>query len=236
MLGPLRVHVEAFVPLENPYSFAGTAGSWDEEGLQNSFAKAIVIEVGSTDINRTASPFFGLSVGGTPPMNQTLSEDSLPTKQVWTLKVAKAGVLNRKDDVLEGGKKATNRKWKPWSVFLTGSQLLFFRDTMWANTVLSHSESPDTPVVFPQAPLFKLDEAFSLKDSIAVFDKSYNKVSYHLVIDEYPVDRKFSIQILYVLPCLVDVNSSYRPRAKRNSTNGSLTSTTPALSGPLVCL
>jgi hypothetical protein len=168
----LRVDVEAFVPLEDPYSFTGTAASWDEESLQSSFAKATVIEV-APDNNRTASPFFGLSVGSAPPISQTLTE----AKTVWRLNVVKSGVLNRKDDMLEGGKRAMNRKWKPWSVFLTCSHIFFLRDMAWANTLLSHSGPSDAPIIFPQALVFKPDEVLSLKDVIAVFDKSYNKVN-----------------------------------------------------------
>lgn len=45
---------------------------------------------------------------------------------VSTLKITKVGLLSRKDDLTEGGKKAASRKWRGWSVVLTGSQLLFF--------------------------------------------------------------------------------------------------------------
>jgi hypothetical protein len=99
-----------------------------------------------------------------------------PTGEIWTLKVAKVSLLDRKDDIVEGGKKATNRKWKTWSIILTGSQLLFFRDPSWATSLLAQSKSPDGHVIIPQASLFKPDELLSVKDAIAVFDKSYTKV------------------------------------------------------------
>jgi hypothetical protein len=41
-------------------------------------------------------------------------------------RVTKVGQLSRKDLVVEGGKRAPSRKWREWSVVLTGSQLLFF--------------------------------------------------------------------------------------------------------------
>lgn len=41
------------------------------------------------------------------------------------LRITKVGLLSRKEDVLDG-KKASSRKWKTYSVVLTGSQLLFF--------------------------------------------------------------------------------------------------------------
>lgn len=169
--------------MENPYSYEGTAGPWNEEELKRAFAKANLIELDATD-NQRASPFFGLSVGGTPsPLMSSLGgfPESLPaTGEVWTLRVTKAGLLYRKDDILEGGKKAMNRKWKPWSVILTGSQLLLFRDPSWATTLVAQSESPDGQVIFPQASVFKPDELLSVKDAIAVFDKSYTKVDFLL--------------------------------------------------------
>lgn len=179
LLDPLRVPVESYVPLENPYSFKGTKLSWDEEDLQNAFARAAVIEVGGVDAYKPSSPFFALSVGGlSSPMANVgaLPEVLPPTGEVWTLKLTKVGLLNRKDETIEGGKKATNRKWKMWSVILTGSQLLLFRDPSWATTLLAQPHSSDGQVIIPQAALFKPDELISVKDSIAMFDKSYTKV------------------------------------------------------------
>ncbi|KAG5644739.1 hypothetical protein DXG03_007868 [Asterophora parasitica] len=179
LLGPLRVNVEAFVPKESPYSYEGTAGPWDEAQLQLSFAKASQIEVGaSTEASRA---FFNLGIGGVPvsplgnigPPTTPLSASA--TGDVWTLKLTKVGLLNRKDDVLERGKKASNRKWRQWSVVLTGSQLLFFRDHSWASSLLSAQSDGQT--VFPQSVLFKPDELLSVKDAIAVYDKSYTKYS-----------------------------------------------------------
>lgn len=179
LLGPLRVNVEAYVPTDNPYSYEGTAGPWDESVLQRAFAKASEIEVGTTDSNRVP-PLFSIVIGGgsTSPAG-TLGphpDASHSVGQGWTLKVTKVGILNRKDDVLGGGKKAPNRKWKAWSVILTGSQLLFFRDLSWSTSLLGQSESSDGRVIYPHSIVFKPDELLSVKDAIAVFDKSYTKV------------------------------------------------------------
>ncbi|KAJ7666427.1 hypothetical protein B0H17DRAFT_990621 [Mycena rosella] len=177
MLGPLRVDVDAYVPRENPYSFEGTAGPWDEQDLQLAFAKANVIEVGAAAIGRVPT-LFSLGPGGSAPLplNPTpgFQEITTPSGEVSTLRVTKVGLLNRKDDVLEGGKKSSNRKWKPWSVILTGSQLLLFRDPAWAAGLLAQVESPDAQFIFPQT-IFKPDELLSVKDAIAVFDRSYTK-------------------------------------------------------------
>ncbi|KAJ7275346.1 hypothetical protein B0H12DRAFT_1042050 [Mycena haematopus] len=181
MLAPLRVDVDSCVPRENPYSFQGTAGPWDEQDLQLAFAKANVIEVGAATTFRVTT-LLSLSPGGGPPLTPSATgifpdTGALPetsSGDVSTLRVTKVGILNRKDEFLEGGKKSSNRKWRPWSVILTGSQLLLFRDPAWAAGLLAQTESPDAQSVFPQT-VFKPDELLSVKDAVAVFDKSYTK-------------------------------------------------------------
>jgi hypothetical protein len=84
------------------------------------------------------------------------------------------------DDLTESSKK-TNRKWKNWSVILTGSQLLFFKDPMWALTLLEQArlcaEDGSGNMLLPNMTVFKPDEVFPVKDCIAVFDRGYIKVS-----------------------------------------------------------
>lgn len=93
----------------------------------------------------------------------------------WSLKLTKVGLLTRKDDVLEGGKRATNRKWKSWTVVLTGSQLLFFRDVLRAHSLLA--SSPGKQNIKPQPALLRPEELLSVRGTIAVYDKSYTRVS-----------------------------------------------------------
>lgn len=168
--------VNAYVPPSNPFSCEGTAGPWEEEELRSAFAKANVIEVGSTE--SIPQPNF-FSVGSPSPIVSGLGSPDLsaPMSEAWTLKVTKVGVLNRKEDTLEGGKKAFNRKWRPWSVLLTGSQLLFFRDPIWANSLLAQAQSLQEQILFPHTPLFRPDELLSVRDAVAVFDSSYTRVS-----------------------------------------------------------
>jgi hypothetical protein len=54
------------------------------------------------------------------------SNDS--TSNTFTIKVTKAGILDRKYDLIQGGKKATARGWRPFGVILSGSQIIFFAD------------------------------------------------------------------------------------------------------------
>lgn len=181
LIGPLRVDIDSLIPRESPYSYQGPDGPWDEEEVQLAFANATVIHVGAVDQTRS-STFFNL--GNASPMSPLGTMGALgsmgafpeilpSTGEFSTLTVTKAGLLNRKDDLLEGGKKSSNRKWKPWSVCLTGSQLLFFRDGALANGLLSSS---DRHVNFDETALLKPDEVLSVKDAIAMFDRSYSKV------------------------------------------------------------
>ncbi|KAG6832485.1 hypothetical protein H0H92_001531 [Tricholoma furcatifolium] len=181
LLRPVRLDVDSLIPMDNPYSYEGTAGPWDEGQLQHSFVTAHQIEVSISDTSR-ASPFFskgtaGRSVatspgkgGGSSPLTATAS-----TGETRTLKLSKVGSLSRKDDILEGGRKAGNRKWKSWTVILTGSQLLFFRDASWATSL--PSLTPGGHNILSQSALLRPDELLSVRGAIAVYDKSYNKYS-----------------------------------------------------------
>lgn len=174
-LGPLRVNVEAYVPSKNPYAYEGSTGPWDEGILQQAFANAIPVGVDPGFTRPT--PFFGMAVGGVPSPLVTAS--SIPTSAnsdfpgTWTFRVTKLGILNRKDHLIEGGRRGGNRKWRQWSVILTGSQLLLLRDLSWVNTLLERSRSGQ--VNTPQSTAFRPDELVSVKDAVAVFDRSYTK-------------------------------------------------------------
>jgi hypothetical protein len=170
--------VERYIPLENPYTYEGTNGSWNEQELHCAFVKARVMEI-NVPITDRPSTIFSLSPSGNPGALVSNLNDfpNIPSsrEKTWNLKVTKCGLLNRKDDISEGGKKTMNRKWKSWSVVLTGSQLLFFRDTTWSSAL--QIVLTDSSVHSPPKAILKPDELFSLKDCIAVHDRSYTKVS-----------------------------------------------------------
>lgn len=175
LLGPLRVDVERYIPLENPYTYEGTNGPWNEQELHCAFVKARVIEIDSPIMDRPSAIFnSGALVSNFNDFSNVPSSKG----KACNLRVTKYGRLNRKDDISEGGKKTMNRKWKSWSVILTGSQLLFFRDPSWTSTLQTPStDSPPHHAIPPPITILKPDELFSLKDSIAVHDRSYNKVT-----------------------------------------------------------
>jgi hypothetical protein len=146
------------------------------------FIRGHTVQIGLTDARSTA-PFFGLSVGGTipTPSFNGLSNalETLVASETWTIKFIKVAVLNRKDDLLEGGKKPSNRKWRPYSVALTRSSLLLFRDLSWASLLLSWNDFPKKAPIASTS--FKPDEIISLNGALAVLDRSNSKVDQHML-------------------------------------------------------
>lgn len=177
LLDDLRVDIHSYVPLTSPYLYQGTGGPWDEDQLLHTFLTAGVVEIAS-ESRYMVSPWFGLNVGGGPSTVAMMSAPTFPTgHESITLRVTKVGQLMRKEEVLEGGRKA-NRKWKEWGVLLTGSQLLFSRDPNWSmhlssqlNAKATNGSTPSLPPILPRP-----DETISLREVVAVYDRSYTKV------------------------------------------------------------
>ncbi|KAI5122596.1 hypothetical protein M0805_004811 [Coniferiporia weirii] len=200
LLGPLRVDMERYIPLRNPFSYQGTAGSWNEGELRRSFARADVIEVDTVESRRiSAMPFFSMTVTGAPgPILTNFASPAFSELEGFaeysSLRVTKVGLLNRKEDLLDGNRRATNRKWKEWSVILTGSQLLFFRDSGVALGLIAQAQSPTENEMLPaQLSYFRPDELLSVKDAIAVYDSSYDKHENVLRL-VMPSGRQFLLQ------------------------------------------
>ena len=169
------MEIHSYIPLTTPYFYQGTGGPWDEDKLLRAFATAGVVEV-ATENRIMASPWFSLNVGGGPSTVAMMSAPAFPiVHDVVTLRVTKVGQLQRKEEFMEGGRKVNGRKWKEWSVLLTGSQLLFSRDTNWAAMIQTRSRASTTNH-HSQNLLPRPDEMLSLKDAIAVHDRSYTKV------------------------------------------------------------
>ncbi|KAG8856324.1 hypothetical protein FRB96_006475 [Tulasnella sp. 330] len=180
LLVPLRADVETQIPQDNPYLYTGTAGAWDEQSLQLAFAHARPLQMSSQHVpnrRRGSLPLSTLISDGHP------SDTTFNKASAATIKVIMIGILNRKEDVLEGGRKAPSRKWKEWGVLLTGSQLLFFRDSSVVTNAMTTRPRKDGPskstgelVSVPLSmPSSQPDEVVSLRDSIALYDTSYDK-------------------------------------------------------------
>ncbi|KAI0778081.1 hypothetical protein BD413DRAFT_608746 [Trametes elegans] len=200
LLDDLRIDVHSVIPPESPYFYQGTAGPWDEDELQRAFALASVVEVAAIENRYLASPWFSLSVTGGPgPFQGSLgSLGSLPLVPpsgggAWMIKVTKIGLILRKEDTIEGGRRAMNRKWREWCVLLTGSQLLFFRDFAWANSVQTQLGQANGQVVLQQTSLPQPDEILSTRDAVAVYDKSYTRYPNTLRL-VMPDGRQFLLQ------------------------------------------
>lgn len=169
MLNHLRVDVGKEIPAENPFSCLGTRPILDFEGLSKTFASAHSLSIPLPQ-QKTARR----NTLVTPGKRQAAKREKEPD---MALRVTKVGLISRKDEAFsETGKK--NRKWKSWSVILTQSQLLFFKDPMWALTLLEQARvtsenDKDSQLLLPRMTHFKPDEVFPVKDCIAVFDKSF---------------------------------------------------------------
>ncbi|WVQ95629.1 hypothetical protein IAU59_002727 [Kwoniella sp. CBS 9459] len=218
LLGSLRVDVERHIPAETPFSTFGTRPFLDMERCCRAFANAHSLVIPSIPANHSngggagTGSELGLGQGTerhlrkvpgkltTPARRHTVSEhrhEDQTNETEMVLRVTKVGLLSRKDDNTESSKKAS-RKWKSWSVILTGSQLLFFKDPTWALTLLEQARSTDGTeragqMLLPRQTSFKPDEVFSLKECIAVWDRTYtaSQFTFRFVM---PQSRQYLLQ------------------------------------------
>ncbi|KAF9015320.1 hypothetical protein BDQ17DRAFT_1269079 [Cyathus striatus] len=165
LLDPLRVTMDAWMTEDNLYSTKEWAmATWDTLKSHDTFygAKRIRLELTSSSCTT--------ATGDDLPFRADFSK-----RQIFAMKVTKIGLLQRKDDLLEGGRRALNRKWRTWTVILAGFQLLFFRDTTLAASLLSTQLFSSDGEDIISGDILHPDELVSVKDSIAVFDRSYRK-------------------------------------------------------------
>ena len=164
--------MESTVPLANPYTFRGPMVDPNYEEIHEKFLKARSAHLNFE--HPLASPTF-FSISSPTLSANPVNGDNVPAHTGFTVKLVKFGVLNRKDDIVEGGKRAIARKWKGWGAIVTNYQLLFYRDaTQVANIQRQFEESVDLPP--PRIVLARPDELWSLKNTLAVSDKLYTKV------------------------------------------------------------
>ncbi|GAA5990108.1 hypothetical protein JCM10908_005824 [Rhodotorula pacifica] len=226
----LRVDVESMVPPRSPFSFTGTTAFFDTSYLHSLFAHAPVLQI--TNRSRApsksqagASTGLGASTLATQsdgldldspnpslfgsPLLPTMSNSTFvdaPKKKdrppISSLKITKVGLLSRKEDLVEGGKKAPSRKWRGWGVVLTGSQLLFFKDPHFASSLQNALDRaaaaaeprPDGHVLtFSYPGSFKPDAVLSLAHSVAILDASYAKYR-HVFRLIAPAGRQYLFQ------------------------------------------
>ncbi|CAG8644677.1 8010_t:CDS:2, partial [Ambispora leptoticha] len=156
------------VPIENPYLYKGTLAEIDTFYLHRAFTNAHTIRITGVRARRNSND----SIQPTSSSIHSLEEEE--KGGTFLLKITKAGILSRKVDLLEGGKKATGflRSWKQFGVILSGSQLMFFKDITWFKTQMTEFLDP---LKVTKIPVLKPDVILMTADSIAVYDKSYTK-------------------------------------------------------------
>ncbi|KAG9293217.1 hypothetical protein G9A89_010588 [Geosiphon pyriformis] len=156
------------VPLENPYSYKGTLPVMDTHYLHRAFINAHTIRITGVRARRNSGEPFHPTVSSDP------SWEDDEKAGTFLLKITKAGRLSRKVDLVEGGKKATGflRSWKEFGVILSGSQLMFFKDSSWFDNQMSEFLNTLNAT---KIPVLKPDVILMTADSVAVFDKSYKK-------------------------------------------------------------
>ncbi|SCZ87898.1 BZ3500_MvSof-1268-A1-R1_Chr2-3g05366 [Microbotryum saponariae] len=194
LIRDLRIDISLAIPSRSPFSFTGTTSFFNATTLHRLFAQAPVLQThshSSTSLSasngRSRSKSVEALLEGAPLtlMNSTTSyvPPSTPKPKqdvVSNIKVTKVGTLSRKEDLAEGGKKAASRKWKAWSVVLTGSQLLFYKDASFASALeaailqqpLKGSQRSDTSYTTLGAisAAFRPDAVLSLAHTAAIYD------------------------------------------------------------------
>ncbi|KAG9231295.1 hypothetical protein BJ875DRAFT_498433 [Amylocarpus encephaloides] len=166
-LDSLRPNLKEVMPLEEHYSYLGTATSLNLQDLQKTFFRTGVLQIVSA---RSRPDAFMNEKTATNP------EEAHPG--IVDIKITKVGLLWRKD----AKKKKTRSPWQEWGAILTGAQLYFFRNTNWIKNLMQQQESHNkqghdgTPVIFkPPLDSFKPDALMSTDDAVALRDSDYKK-------------------------------------------------------------
>ncbi|KAI1098542.1 hypothetical protein F4804DRAFT_121177 [Jackrogersella minutella] len=166
-LDTLRPPLKDQIPLEEHYSYLGTASDLDLKELQNTFFKTGVLQIVSARSRPDA--FMTEKTANNP-------QEAHPG--IVDIKVTKVGLLWRKDPK----KKKTRSPWQEWGAILTGAQLYFFRNTAWVKNLMHQYEThvksghDGIPLIFnPPIEQFKPDALMSTHGAVALWDNSYKK-------------------------------------------------------------
>ncbi|OTB14059.1 hypothetical protein K445DRAFT_63530 [Daldinia sp. EC12] len=166
-LDTLRPPLKDQIPLEEHYSYLGTAKDLNLKELQNTFFKTGVLQIVSARSRPDA--FMTEKTANNP-------QEAHPG--IVDIKVTKVGLLWRKD----AKKKKTRSPWQEWGAILTGAQLYFFRNTAWVKNLMHQYEThiksghDGIPLIFnPPLEQFKPDALMSTDGAVALWDASYKK-------------------------------------------------------------
>ncbi|KAL0093919.1 hypothetical protein F4703DRAFT_1768544 [Phycomyces blakesleeanus] len=106
LVADLYPKLDLVMPAENTFSFKRTLKPINIMDIHLSLMRALPLCLGG--VRTRSNPGSGTST--------------------YTVRVTKAGILDRKNDLNQHGKKASARSWRPVGVMLCGSQLLFFAE------------------------------------------------------------------------------------------------------------
>ncbi|CAG8821298.1 40432_t:CDS:2, partial [Gigaspora margarita] len=147
------------VPTENPYSYMGTLPTLDTTDLHRVFSTSNTIRITGVKNRRNTHAFNDTS--------QSENDDG-----TFLLNVNKYGKLGRKVDLVDGKRKSSFiRNWRIYGVILSGSQLMFFKDELGFNMQMKKLNNPEKS----KLPILKPDVILMTADSVAVYDKNYEK-------------------------------------------------------------
>ncbi|KAL7625603.1 hypothetical protein AAE478_004823 [Parahypoxylon ruwenzoriense] len=166
-LDTLRPPLKDQIPLEEHYSYLGTAKNLNLKELQKTFFKTGVLQIVSARSRPDA--FMTEKTANNP-------QEAHPG--IVDIKVTKVGLLWRKDPK----KKKARSPWQEWGAILTGAQLYFFRNTAWVKNLIHQYEMhiksghDGIPLIFnPPIEQFKPDTLISTQGAVALWDISYKK-------------------------------------------------------------
>jgi len=162
----LRPSLKDVIPLDDPYTYAGTASRLDMGSLHRAFFRSGILQI----VSPRSRPDAFMT-------QQSMENPEGADPGVVEIKVTKVGLLWRK----EVKRKKTRSPWQEWGAVLTGSQLYFFRNIAWVKSLMHqheqhHKHGSGTPVIFkPPLEQFKPDAQISTDDAVALLDKGYKK-------------------------------------------------------------
>ncbi|KAI1436065.1 hypothetical protein GGR50DRAFT_693627 [Xylaria sp. CBS 124048] len=163
----LRPPLKEQIPLEEHYSYLGTANRLNMKELQKTFFKTGVLQI--------------VSARSRPDAFMTEKTQNNPDSAhpgIVDIKVTKVGVLWRK----EANKRRTRSPWQEWGAVLTGAQLYFFRNAGWVKSLVHQHEvhvragHDGVPLIFkPPLDNFKPDALMSTEGAVALWDSNYKR-------------------------------------------------------------
>ncbi|KAI1288654.1 hypothetical protein F5Y03DRAFT_379567 [Xylaria venustula] len=163
----LRPPLKDQIPVEEHYSYLGTANSLDLKELQKTFFRTGILQI----ISARSRPDAFMT-------EKTQNNPDAAHPGIVDIKVTKVGLLWRK----EVNKRRTRSPWQEWGAILTGAQLYFFRNASWVKNLVHQHEAhvksghDGVPLIFkPPLEHFKPDALMSTEGAVALWDSNYKR-------------------------------------------------------------